>query len=270
MSKRREPTMGEMMRIMRLLADVAALKPRLGPQRQLLIDGINDIIGTNQSFLYVAEGWRAGDEPRFIHRTLTTHQDPVFLKYMADFGSRLPLTADPFGSTSIGDPRPVQVWTFADVLPDLAAERSYPDFMEIRRGGRVSDGVVSFYRDQEGDGAGKAARIIGVGMHQFGAAGRLCPRQLELVRFAITEIRDLVRRGHLGFAPVPPPLPPRLQEVLEHLLAGHAPKAIARKLELSLWTVREHIQRLYKHFDVSGRDELMARLLPGWGKGEGG
>jgi DNA-binding NarL/FixJ family response regulator len=36
---------------------------------------------------------------------------------------------------------------------------------------------------------------------------------------------------------------------------------MARELGVSVWTVREHIQRLYRHFGVGGRDELMARFV---------
>jgi DNA-binding CsgD family transcriptional regulator len=58
-------------------------------------------------------------------------------------------------------------------------------------------------------------------------------------------------------------MPPRLAQILELLLAGESPKAIARRVGLSLWTVREHVQRLYRRLGVSGRDELMARFVAG-------
>jgi DNA-binding NarL/FixJ family response regulator len=56
-------------------------------------------------------------------------------------------------------------------------------------------------------------------------------------------------------------LPPRLKQVLDRLLVGHPPKRIARELRLSVWTVREHVQRLYKRFDVNCREELMAKFV---------
>jgi DNA-binding CsgD family transcriptional regulator len=247
---------------MRHLADVAALKGNPPAQRQLLVDGMNRIVGTNQAFFFGGDGWRPNGRPRFVHQTLGRDNDPVFLKYMAEFGVRYPLTADPFCTRSTRDQADLQVWTFDDVLPDRATERRYEAFMEIRRGGRVKDGVVGVYRQRHTD------RICGLGMHQFGNAGRVSARQRALVRFAVTEMQGLIERGHLsiptlGVDDTILALPPRLQQVLDHFLAGRTPKSIARNLGLSVWTVREHIQRLYRHFKVSGRDELMARFVNG-------
>ena len=262
MSRSACPSATDILAVMRHLADVASLKADPLAQRQLLIDGMNRIIGTNQSFFFAADGWRARGRPRFIHQTLSRDNDPIFLKYMAEFGVRHPLTADPFCDRSTRDGRSVQVWTFADVLPDRCAERNYDAFMAIRRGGRVKDGVVSLYRQRRTD------CIYGLGMHQFGNAGHVTARQRAMVRFAVTEISGLIERGHLSVPTLAlrdstPTLPPRLQQVLDRFLAGRTPKSIARDLNLSVWTVREHIQRLYRHLNVSGRDELMARFVNG-------
>lgn len=51
-------------------------------------------------------------------------------------------------------------------------------------------------------------------------------------------------------------LPKRLRQVLDGLLRGDAEKQIAFKLGISRHTVSRHVQRLYKHFDVSSRGEL--------------
>ena len=56
-------------------------------------------------------------------------------------------------------------------------------------------------------------------------------------------------------------LSPRLRKVLDGLLAGQAPKQIARTNGLTLATVYEYTKRLYRHFDVSGRGELLALFV---------
>jgi DNA-binding CsgD family transcriptional regulator len=53
----------------------------------------------------------------------------------------------------------------------------------------------------------------------------------------------------------------REAEVLSHAVSGLANKQIARKLGISAWTVNEHLTSVYRKFDVSGREELVATLL---------
>ncbi len=261
MSHSTRPTYQQMLAVMRLLADVVALRADPPAQRSMLIDGLNRIAGTNQAFFFVADGWTPGGKPRFTHQTLGKDRDPVFLRYMSEFGVNIPLEADPFCKYSVGDPSTRQVLTIGQLLPDPAAEREFDAFMEIRRAGRVSDGVVGMTR-LPGD------RVAGVGMHQFGSSRTLSDRQRRIVEFAVEEIDRLIARGSLTLPPIQPAeLPPRLRQVLDCLLSGQSPKQIAKVLGISVWTVREHIQRVYQRFGVGGRDELMARFVgPGNGR----
>lgn len=57
------------------------------------------------------------------------------------------------------------------------------------------------------------------------------------------------------------PLPPRLQQTLELLLAGDSEKQVARKLAISPHTVHAYVKMLYRKFDVSSRGELLARWV---------
>lgn len=50
----------------------------------------------------------------------------------------------------------------------------------------------------------------------------------------------------------------RESEVLELVVAGLAAKQIAKRLNLSVLTVNDHLRSIYRKTDVSGRDELMA------------
>ncbi len=250
-------TSAEILGVMRLLAEVTARKSHASLQHQVLVDGLNELVGTNQGFFFFTRGWRAGQKPQFTYQTLTAQHDPVFLSYAADFGVNRPLEADPFCDVSIRDPARLQVLTFDRVLPDRNSERKYSAFMDIRRGGRVNDGIVCLHRMPDD-------LTVGVGLHQFGAAPALKARSRTLVRFAVAEIHRLVQLGHIAPPPSDPAakkLPPRLQKVLDLMLAGKAPKRIAVELGISLWTVREYIAELYKISGVSSREELMARWI---------
>ncbi|MER6945248.1 helix-turn-helix transcriptional regulator [Nonomuraea sp. NPDC000554] len=53
---------------------------------------------------------------------------------------------------------------------------------------------------------------------------------------------------------------PRERRVVELLCAGAAPKQVARRLELSVHTVNDHLKAVFRKTGASGRDELTAAL----------
>lgn len=68
-------------------------------------------------------------------------------------------------------------------------------------------------------------------------------------------------------------LSPRQAEIVSRLLQGMSDKQIAWELDISLPTVRTHMGRLFRKFDLNDRIELIlhvfARLREYWCKGDG-
>ncbi|MEZ6103900.1 MAG: helix-turn-helix transcriptional regulator [Pirellulaceae bacterium] len=56
-------------------------------------------------------------------------------------------------------------------------------------------------------------------------------------------------------------LAPRQKQVLWMLCSGESEKRIAERLDISPHTVHDYVKALYKHFDVSGRNELLVKVL---------
>jgi DNA-binding CsgD family transcriptional regulator len=56
-------------------------------------------------------------------------------------------------------------------------------------------------------------------------------------------------------------LSPRLRQTLDALLAGRSEKQVAADLGISQTTVHDHIGRIYRHFGVQTRGELMAHFV---------
>jgi DNA-binding NarL/FixJ family response regulator len=56
-------------------------------------------------------------------------------------------------------------------------------------------------------------------------------------------------------------LSPRLRSTLELLLDGLSENKIALKLEVRPATVHEYVGKIYRHFHVQSRAELMAYFL---------
>jgi DNA-binding CsgD family transcriptional regulator len=255
MSKSTAPTRQQFLDVLHLMADVAALKGDPPAQRQALIDGLGNLVGIRQGVLVVGDHWRPGGAARYSHMTAGGESDPVYSRYIADVMGLLPPGADAFADRSIHDGSPMLEQSMGQVLMDRDAERRYPESADCRSAGRLSESIAHWVR-LDGD------RVLGLGLHAFSGERAPTGRDRAMIRFAAGEIQWLVRRGHLVLPPAAPPeLPPRLRQVLDLLLPGRNPKGIASDLGLSVWTVRDHIKRVYRHFGVSGRDELSARFV---------
>lgn len=92
-------------------------------------------------------------------------------------------------------------------------------------------------------------------------------RDRRLIHIITSEIDWLHRAGIPTEEGVKvPQLPPRRRAVLIMLLDGRTRKDVARLLQISPHTVKEHIDCIYRHFNVSSQIELIQRFT----KGDGG
>lgn len=65
--------------------------------------------------------------------------------------------------------------------------------------------------------------------------------------------------------PAPSLLPPRARQVLRLVLSGHSDKQIAAELAVSPHTVNQYTKKVYRHFRVNSRAELLAYWVSrGW------
>jgi DNA-binding CsgD family transcriptional regulator len=271
MGHRTLPTTAETVRVMRHLADVTSLKGDPPAQRTLLVDGLSRLFGTTFGWCFVFDDCRPGRVLRPVVGQLVTDPDPTWLRYMDDFLVHVPPSGDPFADHAIRSDDAVQQWTLDAVLPDLAAHRRYPAAVDLTTTTRVRDSAVCAFRTgPAGD------RLAGFSLHRADHDPRMRPRDYALHRFALGEIRRLHDRGHLPSLAPPPARPPdllpmRQRQILDRLLLGRAPKKIATDLGLSVWTVRDHVKRIYARYGAHGRDELMARFVdrPGGSDGDG-
>jgi DNA-binding CsgD family transcriptional regulator len=93
-------------------------------------------------------------------------------------------------------------------------------------------------------------------------------RECALVREFNEAIAPLVGGPLASYAePSPSDLSRRERDVLGCLLEGDGDKQIAARLRLSVHTVNQYTKRIYRHFGVQGRAELLARWVRrGWGR----
>ena len=56
-------------------------------------------------------------------------------------------------------------------------------------------------------------------------------------------------------------LPQRQAQLTRHIMAGMSDKQIAREMGISITTVRTHMSRLFRKFDLSDRTELVLHVF---------
>jgi DNA-binding CsgD family transcriptional regulator len=56
-------------------------------------------------------------------------------------------------------------------------------------------------------------------------------------------------------------LPPRQAEIAKHIMSGKSDKQIARAMGISITTVRTHVSRVFRKFDLNDRAELMLHVF---------
>lgn len=121
----------------------------------------------------------------------------------------------------------------------------------------IDDCITSFH---VAPGARRA--VCSLAVHRPTGARRYTHRDRRLVQLCYDEIGRLEGTA-LATArdPSPSDLSPRLQQVLACLLEGDGEKQLAAWLGLSRDTVHEYVKRVYRHFRVNTRAELMAYFL---------
>jgi DNA-binding CsgD family transcriptional regulator len=251
------PATADVLRLMRLMTSVAALKTDPIAQRQTLIDGLQSLFQTKLGWFLVADNWRPNRPVVMINQVLTTDVVPLWVEYIGNFTVNHPIEADPYASHSVNSNRMIQVIRRADVLPDRAAEKRFAACVAMMDSMEIGDAAVAGYRTGP-DGN----RLVGFSLHRDKKAPKFTGQDYTLIRLAIEELREMQHAGHIAFRPpVDANLSPRLQQVLERILSGKSAKEIAGELSLSVHTVREHLQRLYARHGVNTREDLTSKFL---------
>jgi DNA-binding CsgD family transcriptional regulator len=240
----------------RLASDVRDLRHDRAAMYGRLVDGLIGLVGGTCGFACDVADWRVDGNLRITFMTPDGKSDGAVAELVRGLASSGSLWEDPSFAEGVRRTGEVEAVPFHELMPS-DGDRRYPLITEVKRGLRHVDHLLAWHRTGPG---GRDVR--GISIHRWGAReSHFGPRETELSRVLFEELSWLDATGRLD-----PPgpglagLPPRLQEVLGHLRAGHAPKQIAVTLGLSVHTVRDHIKRIYARAEVRDRSELMALL----------
>lgn len=106
----------------------------------------------------------------------------------------------------------------------------------------------------------------GIGLHRKWGNDPFTAREARIVHIITSEVpwlHDAAVPGTNGEGTQR--LAPRLRPVLTLLMDGQSRKRIAHNLGLSVHTIGDYIKAIYRHFNVSGRAQLMRHFMAGDG-----
>jgi len=150
----------------------------------------------------------------------------------------------------------------SDLMADQSWYRSW-NYRELNCLVGVDHTVWCFGSLPLGDGNELAGVLVA------GAAGPrdFTPWEKVIISELHAAVAPLIGGPLARFAdPSPAALPPRVRQVLKCLLEGDSDKQVAARLRLSRHTVNEYADRIFRHFGVQSRPELLARWVRrGWG-----
>lgn len=129
-------------------------------------------------------------------------------------------------------------------------------FTRIHRECGIDDYIFSIRRLE------RTGTVSSIWVHRAVGDPSFTPRERRLLSLLHDHLAGLVG-GPLASAAEPGlgDLPPRPRQVLDLLLAGITEQEAADELGLSKPTVHEHARRVYGHFGVSSRAELLANFI---------
>ena len=243
--------------IVHLLGEVAMMEASRDDRRVAVIEGLKQLIGADSWLWFTAAHTNAGEQP--VHavilkggftdeqyaRLIEASEMPDMARLTAPFftefektgghTTRLRQNIDPenFFERSAVYP----VWRAADIGPVILSARP------------TSDGQTSM-----------------IGLYRRFNRPLFTERECRIAHIVLSEIPALheaisppdLNSGVIG-------LSPRLRQVLNCLLQGYSRKEIASHLDLSIHTIGEYVNDLYRRFGVHSQTKLVRRFLVGDG-----
>jgi DNA-binding CsgD family transcriptional regulator len=245
--------------MVRLLAEVAVTTGGVIAQKRRLMEGIAQLTGTDYWM------WNVG-------RLDMEKQMPIALSILHNLSERqIALLADEayrengghraYTRAFIELSRKYPQWTRRmEDLIDLDNVSVKEAFYIHQREVDMAHSLFAFHHVPR-----QTNMYSGIGLHRSHGRDPYSRREMRIAHILISEVDWLheygVPEGEDGHAMAK--LPPRSRTVQTLLLEGLSLKRIAYQLGLSEHTVKDHVKRIYKHYDVDSRTALLRRFMVG-------
>jgi DNA-binding CsgD family transcriptional regulator len=194
-------------------------------------------------------GWENGfDLQAWLRMLATFERDPLFCPLVNEYVARLPRAAG-------------ACFRRRELIPDGEWYGSHY-FERLHRAVGLDEGLTCFLPiPGDRNAHAEVALARACGERDFSA------RDSAVVEEAFATLVPLVGGPLARFTePSPAGLPPRARQALRCLLEGDSDKQVGLRLGLPRHTVNQYAKRIFAHFGVGSRAELLARWVRrGWG-----
>ena len=220
--------------------------------RQHMLAGLARLSGAQVVLDMQITDLRGADEQlrhALDHGFTDTTQRDGWLRYQQDYASR----SDPYLQSYFEQfSRPLMTRRLEEVIPVPLWQHSH-HYRDYFAAANLGDRITSVL--QLPGGAASSVQLIELFRHRDEQP--FAQHTAHLIWLFHHELSVLLGRQLALPETQPLTLPPRLQQILDHLHRGASEKQIARALGISHYTVNHHVQRLYRLFGVHTRSELL-------------
>lgn len=249
------PSAGEVRRVLQLIGECRELGDDAAAWQTHLVAGLNRLAGARIGVAgpIPADPRRLGELSGFVDAGDWT--SAAVREEQLGYFRHPPIDAHPAAARYLAEPGETLVRVRSE-LATTAEWRACRARNELFAPGGLDEGLLARTTAPAVGGGFLLTLVRAAGERPFPVrAGRV-------VELALRELApDLGRRVWLTHQPNVSGLPPRLRQVLDCLLDGDAEKHVALRLGIARATAHEHVTRLYRHFGVSSRAELLAYFL---------
>lgn len=256
-SRTTQPGPEDVIRVMRVLADMRDLRGDVAAQRKRLADGATQLFGAMYAFTVVFDRLTP-TQPVEVRDLILGGTPPAELGPVYECGwaqsPELGYRSDPLIAHAADSPEDQASGSVESLIGRTAWERS-PIYPTIAEPLKLGDVAVTYRRS--------GARAMGLSVIRGAEDRPYSPREVALLGLLAREwLRDHDEQGYDWLGTQPVDLTDRQRDVLRLMLRGLGAKQIAQELGLQAETVYAYSKAMYARYRVSDRQELTSRFLP--------
>ncbi len=244
--------------LVRILGEVAAMKPEPDTQRIYLMNELARLLGTDTWVWGVAPLLDPGKQPVYLYQNTGGFDDARMSRFLlaVEHPDCAAMTA-PLAEALIAANSQVTRNIEQIVSRERFASSPSSPFWQAAGIGPI----LITLRPIPGYG------ISCIGFYRPVAAPMFTETDSRIAHIVLNEVPLLHEVGmpHANSRTLPQ-LPPRCRLIINHLVRGQTRRAIAGHLGLSELTVNGYVKKIYAHFNLHSQAELIARFTRGDGR----